>query len=24
MAVEVVYDDLTDRVTLPQWRPRRE
>jgi uncharacterized OB-fold protein len=24
MAVEVVYEDLTDRVTLPQWRRATE
>jgi hypothetical protein len=23
MAVDVVFEDLTERVTLPQWRPRR-
>ena len=23
MAVEVVFEDLTERVTLPQWRPLR-
>ncbi|MGH7821137.1 MAG: Zn-ribbon domain-containing OB-fold protein [Candidatus Binatia bacterium] len=23
MAVEVCFEDLTERVTLPQWRPRR-
>jgi hypothetical protein len=23
MPLEVTFEDLTDRVTLPQWRPRR-